>query len=137
MRSIVKYINEKLHIGQFKKEQELSDIEIEDLKDKLKGVNINDLSRDLNMSPAVQEKHRQKMEGYFNKGSKPSRLVATIKDKQKLIARWREAIYLEWDSAVHEFTEEIIKRNYYTKEQLQKYILNNILSNNPKMKKYL
>lgn len=137
MRSIVKFINEKLHIGQFKKEQELSDTEVEDLKDKLKNVNINGLVSDLSMTNAVKEKHKTKMEGYFNKGSKPDRLVSTIKDKQKLIARWREAIYLEWDQAVKVFTNEIINRNYYTKEQLQKYIIGYILPFYPKMKKYL
>ena len=137
MRSIVKFINEKLHIGQFKKEQELSDTEVEDLKDKLKNVNINGLVSDLSMTDAVKQKHKTKMEGYFNKGSKPDRLVSTIKDKQKLIARWREAIYLEWDQAVKVFTNEIINRNYYTKEQLQKYIIGYIIPFYPKMKKYL
>ena len=67
-------------------------------------------------------KHKEKMAGYMKKGSKPERLVSSIKDNIKLINRWKAAVVLEWDDAIKIFGEAVVDRTNFTLEHLHQYI---------------
>lgn len=67
-------------------------------------------------------KHYNKMQGYYKKGSKPSRLVNSIKEKEKLLKRWYFTIILGWEDAFIEFKDAIIDRGYATEDQLRAFI---------------
>lgn len=63
-----------------------------------------------------------KMSGYLHKGSKPSRLVNSIKDNGKLERRFSAAIDMGWDEAIEEFGQALIDRKIYSEEQIIYYI---------------
>lgn len=75
--------------------------------------------------PPVQKADRDKMNAYRSKGSKPLTLVHTIKDREKLLRRFRVALEMGWDSAVREFANGIVNRGYYTRDEINKYIAKN------------
>lgn len=136
MKSIIEFINEKLHIGSFKKPKELSDDEIQDILDKYANIGVNpNLRHDLTSKPTGS--HYMKMEGYKKKGSKPERLVSSIKDKEKLINRWNAAIDLDWKEAEEVFRQAIIDRGYYTDEELMTWICRKVKNNKDKCKLFL
>ncbi len=62
-----------------------------------------------------------KMEGYYNKKSKPLTLVHTIKDSLKLVQRFVCAIMLGWEEAIRVFKEEIISRNIMSETDIDAY----------------
>lgn len=68
-------------------------------------------------------KHMDKMEGYMKKGSDPKRLIATIKDDNKLINRWYAGVKLGWDAAILEFGKAVESRLGFTLNQLHQYIM--------------
>ena len=121
-----------------KVKKELSESEIDDLIEKY-GHNVDSgLRSDLYYnSPAVYNSHLNKMKGYMDKGSKPERLVATIKNKEKLIKRWDCAMILGWLDAANVFKEEIIKRRYYDNDELMAYIVAKVKGNRDKYKIFL
>jgi len=63
-----------------------------------------------------------KMTAYYNKQSKVTTLINTIKDSTKLVNRWYCAVLLEWDEAIQKFGEEIENRNIATVDQLSAYL---------------
>ena len=77
------------------------------------------------------------MKYYMDKGSKPERLVATIKNKEKLVKRWNAAMDLEWVDAANVFKEEIIKRGYYDNSELMSHIVSKVKRNREKYKVFL
>lgn len=139
MKSIIEFINEKLHIGNFKKPKELSDDEINDILDKYSNIGVNpDLRRELTFkTPQSEYTNNQKMKSYMDKGSKPERLVNSIKDKEKLLKRWDAAMDLEWKEAADVFKQAIIDRGYYTDEELMTWICRKVKNNKDKYKVFL
>ena len=53
----------------------------------------------------------------------PGRESEDIKDKKKLLFRWRAAIELNWIECAKVFRQGIIDRGYYTGDELDAYIL--------------
>lgn len=139
MKSIIEFINEKLHIGSFKKPKELSDDEIQDILDKYANIGVNPtLRRELTFkTPQSEYTNEQKMKAYMNKGSKPERLVSSIKDREKLLKRWDAAINLDWKEAEEVFRQAIIDRGYYTDEELMTWICRKVKYNKDKCKLFL
>lgn len=70
---------------------------------------------------SVTQHDIDKMTGYFNKRSNPERLVKSIKDSNKLVARWIAAMILNWPEAVSEFNDAILNRGILTKAELLAY----------------
>jgi len=66
-------------------------------------------------------KHIQKMKDYFNKRSDPERLVKSIKDDDKLVARWIAAMKIDWPEAISCFAYEIAERKLLTKAEVVAY----------------
>ena len=104
MKNISLYITEKLHI----------DKEVKTTKPDLSNV------RAPWFGPSQLD--YDKMKAYRNKGSKPERLVATIKDKEKLGRRFAAAVDLLWDDAINVFGKALVDRGLYKQEQIDKYI---------------
>ena len=102
MKQLSIYINEKLHIDKSVKTADLSNI---------KCPNIFPENSDI-----------RKMSDYHNKGSKPSRLVATIKDNEKLKRRFAVAVKMGWNEAIDEFGKALVDRNIYSQEEVDKFI---------------
>jgi len=75
--------------------------------------------------PPVQKSDRDKMTIYYNKGSKPTTLVNTIKDREKLLRRFRVALEMSWETAIRAFANGIVSRGYYTRDEINKYIAKN------------
>ena len=117
MQTIVTFITEKLKIGSQSKVN--TDEELRDLSN----INKKSLSELVYKSPAEEDRDWNKAEEYFNKKSNPQRLVNSIKDRTKLIRRWFIYVALGWEEAAQIFREEIIKRGYYTEDELDSYIL--------------
>ena len=69
----------------------------------------------------TDDKHIAKMKGYFNKHSDPERLVKSIKDDKKLVARWIAAIKIGWPEAVSVFGYEIEHKKLLTKAEIVAY----------------
>ena len=69
----------------------------------------------------TDDKHIAKMKGYFNKHSDPERLVKSIKDDKKLVARWIAAIKIGWPEAVSVFGYEIEQKKLLTKAEIVAY----------------
>lgn len=69
----------------------------------------------------TDKKHIDKMKGYFNKHSDPERLVKSIKDNDKLVARWIAAMLIDWPEAVSVFGYEIEQRKLLTKAEIVAY----------------
>ena len=67
--------------------------------------------------------HTSKMEAYYEKGSKPERLVKSIKDESKLFNRWFVAVKMEWAEAIQEFGKALEERGIFTLPELHAYIL--------------
>lgn len=139
MKSIIEFINEKLHIGSFKKPKELTNDEINDILDKYNNIGVNPtLRRELTFkTPTDEATHTNKMEGYMKKGSKPERLVNSIKDKEKLLKRWNVAMDLGWKEAADIFKQAIIDRGYYTDEELMTWICRKVNNDKDKYKVFL
>lgn len=62
-----------------------------------------------------------KMKGYMEKGSNPSRLIKSIKDKDKLVRRWLAAKVIGWIEADSEFSFYIKIDSILTKEEIAAY----------------
>lgn len=69
----------------------------------------------------TDEKHIAKMKAYFNKRSDPERLVKSIKDENKLVARWIAAMKIGWPEAVSVFGHEIESKKLLTKAEIVAY----------------
>jgi len=122
MKSIFNYIQEKLIIkkGNYKEPRELP----------TSGVDTTEISKTISyQTPAKDKAHYDKMEAYKKKGSDPKRLAKSIKDKTKLISRWRVAILIDWIDCAVVFRDEIINRGYATADELDVFILGKY--NNP------
>lgn len=140
MKDLKNILFEKLVINKNTKvKKELSESEVDDLIEKYKArINPTLLSKDLLFkTPQSEHTNRQKMEYYMDKDSKPERLVATIKNKEKLIKRWDAAMDLGWVEAASIFRDEIVKRGYYTYEELMAYIVHRVEVNREKYKVFL
>ncbi len=74
--------------------------------------------------PEDDWKDRDKMKAYHDKGSKPSRLISTIKDNDKLFRRFCAAVRMKWEDAINDFGQALIDRNIYTEDTIIKYIFN-------------
>jgi len=70
---------------------------------------------------STDQKHIDKMKGYFNKHSDPERLVKSIKDDKKLVARWLAAMLISWPEAVSVFGYEIENRKLLNKAEIVAY----------------
>lgn len=103
MKDINLYISEKLHIDKSV-----------DSKTDLSNVK----------SPQIFPKPEdfRKMQEYKSKGSKPERLVATIKDGEKLKRRFAIAVEMNWREAISEFGNALVNRGIYKQEQVDKFI---------------
>lgn len=122
MKSVVEYIQEKLIIkkSNYKEPRELP----------TSGVDTTEISKTISyQTPAKDRAHYDKMEAYKKKGSDPKRLAKSIKDKTKLISRWRVAILIDWIDCAVVFRDEIINRGYATADELDVFILGKY--NNP------
>ena len=107
MKNLIKYLTEKLHLD--------SDIKISDTPTKkVDAPYIYPEAIDIN-----------KMNGYRAKGSKPERLIATIKDNGKLKRRFAAAVRLDWRDAVNKFGDALVNRGIYSREQVDAYIEKN------------
>ena len=142
MKSIINFISERLQIGGSTKvvtPKKWTDTEIDDLIDKYNGIGMNPQLRSLlnHKTPQSQWTHYQKMEGYMKKGSKPERLVKSIKDKEKLIKRWQCGMDLGWKEAADTFKKEIIDRGYFTEEELMTHVTRLVKANREKYRKIL
>lgn len=71
--------------------------------------------------------HYEKMSAYKDKGSKPKRLVNSIKDNSKLVMRWLVAIDIDWIDCALVFRDEIIDREILTAEELDAYVVKKYL----------
>lgn len=69
----------------------------------------------------TDDKHISKMKAYFNKRSDPERLVGSIKDDKKLVARWIAAMLIGWPEAVSVFGYAIERRNLLNKAEIVAY----------------
>lgn len=69
----------------------------------------------------TDDKHIKKMKDYFNKHSDPERLVKSIKDDKKLVARWIAAMKINWPEAVSVFGYEIERKKLLTKAEIVAY----------------
>ena len=139
MKDIKTILLEKLVINKNTKvKKELSESEIDDLIQRYDHSIGLSLRNDLRFkTPAADLTNENKMKYYMDKGSKPERLVATIKNKEKLIKRWNAAMDLEWVDAANVFKEEIIKRGYYDNIELMSYIVSKVKRNREKYKVFL
>lgn len=71
---------------------------------------------------STSDKDVEKMKYYRDKGSNTVRLVNSIKDDKKLVARWLAAMIIDWKDAVNTFGREIgILRNILTKAEITAY----------------
>jgi len=104
MKNISLYITEKLHI----------DKEVKATKPDLSNVR----------APFIgpERKDFEKMRDYHAKGSKPERLVNSIKDNEKLARRFAVAVNMKWDAAIDEFGKALVDRGVYRQEEVDKYI---------------
>ena len=64
----------------------------------------------------------QKMSDYRRKGSKPERLIATIKNNDKLAKRFAVACGIGWNDAAYKFGDALVNRGIYTQEEVDAYI---------------
>lgn len=62
-----------------------------------------------------------KMKGYYNKRSDPEALVRSIKDNNKLVARWIAAMEIDWAEAVEAFEYAIKMRHVLTNPEIEAY----------------
>lgn len=69
----------------------------------------------------LSQKDITKMKGYYNKRSDPETLVRTIKDPNKLVARWIAAMEIDWPEAVEAFEYAIKMRHVLTNPEIEAY----------------
>lgn len=107
MINLFNYIMEKLHLD--------------------KGTEIKDFTgvKDIRIS-WPEPKDYQKMRDYKAKGSKPERLVNSIKDRGKLERRFRVAIEMKWQDAITVFGDALVDRNYFSRDEVDKYIADSL-----------
>ena len=118
MKQIITFINEKLKIGSQSKVN--TDKGLRDLSD----VKFKAFWEISFKTPSVEHNEWTKVQQYFDKKSNPTRLVNSIKDRAKLVRRWWMFVSLGWEEAGQVFRSEIVKRGYYTEDELDKQILN-------------
>ena len=118
MQTIVTFITEKLKIGS--KSKVNTDSGLRDLSD----VKFKAFWEISFKTPNMEHDEWNKVNQYFNKKSNPQRLVNSIKDRAKLVRRWWMFVSLGWEEAGQVFRSEIVKRGYYTEDELDKQILN-------------
>ena len=118
MQTIVTFITEKLKIGSQSKVN--TDKGLRDLSD----VKFKAFWEISFKSPSMEHNEWNKVNEYFKKKSNPTRLVNSIKDRAKLVRRWWMFVSLGWEEAGQVFRSEIVKRGYYTEDELDKQILN-------------
>lgn len=106
MNSLSVYILEKLRINKDTKVS--SDFP---LIDKAKNIDPNEKYSLKGTFAWPERKDIEKMEGYKNKGSKPERLVNSIKDNEKLERRFVVACRFKWEEAIQVFGQALIDRN--------------------------
>lgn len=106
MKNFNEYLIEKLVID--------SDVKVSD-KPKVKAPWID----------ASQRADIDKMNYYHNKGSKPLRLVNSIKDDGKLKRRFGVAVRMKWNEAIREFGKALVSRGIFSQEQVDAYIEEN------------
>ena len=63
----------------------------------------------------------KKMKDYYKKASDPERLIATIKDNDKLVKRYGAAIVIGWDDAERAFRDAILDKDLMTSDELDDY----------------
>ena len=117
MQKIVTFITEKLKIGSQSKVN--TDKGLRDLSD----VKFKAFWEISFKTPSVEHNEWTKVQQYFDKKSNPTRLVNSIKDRAKLVRRWWMFVSLGWEEAGQVFRSEIVKRGYYTEDELDKQIL--------------
>lgn len=118
MLNITNFISEKLKIGS--KSKVNTDSGLRDLSD----VKFKAFWEISFKTPSMEHTEWNKANEYFRKQSNPKRLVNSIKDRGKLVRRWWMFVSLGWEEAGQVFREEIVKRGYYTEDELDKQILN-------------
>ena len=118
MQSIVTFITEKLKIGS--KSKVNTDSGLRDLSD----VKFKAFWEISFKTPSMEHNEWNKVNEYFKKKSNPQRLVNSIKTRDKLVRRWWMFVSLGWEEAGQVFRSEIVKRGYYTEDELDKQILN-------------
>ena len=118
MQTIVTFITEKLKIGSQSKVN--TDKGLRDLSD----VKFKAFWEISFKTPSMEHNEWNKVNQYFNKKSNPQRLVNSIKTRDKLVRRWWMFVSLGWEEAGQVFRSEIVKRGYYTEDELDKQILN-------------
>jgi len=118
MKQIITFINEKLKIGSQSKVN--TDKGLRDLSD----VKFKAFWEISFKTPSMEHNEWNKVDEYFKKKSNPTRLVNSIKDRAKLVRRWWMFVSLGWEEAGQVFRSEIVKRGYYTEDELDKQILN-------------
>lgn len=128
MKSIILFISEKLTVNS--KTKVNTDKGLRDLSDvEVKGINSSNnyhgekLLELYYKSIGEENKDWNKAKMYYDKKSKPTTLVNSIKTKDKLIRRWYIYVEMGWEDAFQTFREEIDKREYYTVDELDKFIL--------------
>ena len=124
MINLSNYILEKFKLNSKNVEHEVKDNELN-----FHEVDIpHKLELDLTYKTAGDEQtHSNKMKAYHDKGSNPDRLVQSIKNEEKLLKRWLLTIKFDWEKAFIVFRDAIIKRGYFTKDELYSYIKKNFV----------
>lgn len=111
MKNIDNYIIEKFKIS--------SDIKAEKVQSLIEKAENADTSKQYKRSWSwALSKDMQKMRDYKAKGSKPERLVATIKDNDKLERRFIASVDLKWEDAINVFGQALIDRNIHPEEDV-------------------
>lgn len=70
----------------------------------------------------VMQQDIDKMKEYQRKGSKPLRLVNTIKDSEKLKRRFAVAVTMKWQEAIREFGKALVSRGIFSQEVVDAYV---------------
>lgn len=78
----------------------------------------------------VDKRDIEKMDYYKNKshngkGSNPKVLVNSIKNNEKLGARFAVAVKMGWDEAIKAFGDALVDRGCYTRDEIDTYIERN------------
>ena len=69
----------------------------------------------------LSQKDITKIKGYYNKRSDPEALVRSIKDNNKLVARWIAAMEIDWKEAAEAFETAIKMRHVLTNPEIEAY----------------
>jgi len=120
MNNLTQYIIEKLHLNKNTDTKDLLDKALDEEYIK----NIPSITKTTMNRRGIMTEPSDwpKMQGYYKKGSKPERLVNSIKDDHKLLRRFATAIDMKWDDAVNVFGHAIIDRNIWNKDEVILYI---------------